>query len=395
MHPDMSARTRKEVLQRLRKNYRRAKGWQKTALLDEAMRVLGYHRKAAIRALRGVAAAPGPARTLALVGRPREYDAAQLLPALKEIWLTAQQPCGRRLAAALQDWVPAYEAYHRELEIDVRTALLRVSPATLDRLLQPLRVQYRAGKGGTRPGSLLRQQIPITGTVWEQAEAGYLEVDTVALCGGSLEGDHVWMLDGTDYATAWVEVRAQWNRGQHATLHGLEDIRRTLPFVLRGLDADNGGEFLNWHVIEWCREGPRRIALTRSRPYHKNDNAHVEQKNWTHVRQWFGYDRYDNEEVVELINALTRGALGQLQNLFQPTLKLKEKKRDEAGRLHRVYEAARTPYDRVLESAQVSGEKKQELRTLKAKLNPFALQKEIERQLKRIAAKRGARSRKK
>jgi hypothetical protein len=394
MHPEMSARTRKEVLERLRKNYRGAKAWQKPALLDEAMRVLGYHRKAAIRALRAVLAPPGPARVPAVVGRPREYEAAQLLPALKEIWLTAQQPCGRRLAAALADWVPAYEEYHRRLESGVRAALLRVSPATLDRLLQPLRVAHRGGKSGTRPGSLLRQQIPITGSVWQQSEAGYLEVDTVALCGGSLEGDHVWMLDGTDYATAWVEVRAQWNRGQHATLRGLEDIRRTLPFALRGLDADNGGEFLNWHVIEWCRQGPRRIELTRSRPYHKNDNAHVEQKNWTHVRQWFGYDRYDNEEVVELINALTRGALGQLQNLFQPTLKLKEKKRDAGGRLHRVYEKARTPYERVLDSAQVSVEKKHELRALKARLNPFALQREIERQLKRITAKRQRQGRK-
>lgn len=157
---------------------------------------------------------------------------------------------------------------------------------------------------------------------------------------------------------------------------------------MRGLEADNGGEFLNWHVIEWCRQGPRRIELTRRRPCHKNDNAHVEQKNWTHVRQWFGYDRYDNEEVVELINALTRGALGQLQNLFQPTLKLKEKKRDAGGRLHRVYEKARTPSERVLESAQVSAEKKQELGARKARLNPFALQREVERQLKRIAAKR-------
>jgi hypothetical protein len=316
------------------------------------------------------------------------------LPVLKEIWLTAQQPCGRRLAAALRDWVPAYEAYHRRLASEVREPLLQASPATLDRLLAPLRAQHRRGLGGTRPGSLLRQQIPIAGVAWTQTEAGYLEVDTVALCGGSLEGNHLWMLDATDYATAWGEVRAQWNRGQHATLRNLEDIREALPFTLRGLDADNGGEFLNWHVMEWCRTGPRRIELTRSRPYHKNDNAHVEQKNWTHVRQWFGYERYDREELVELINRLTRGALGQLQNFFSPTLKLKEKRRDARGRVQRLYAAARTPYERVLESAQVSLEKKAELRALKAQLNPFVLKAEVERQLRQIEKRRTGRLKK-
>lgn len=375
----MSQRTRKEVLERLRRSYRRAKkGMEKTVLLDQAMSLLGYHRKSAIRALRGAATAAVGQPGVRLGGRPREYEAAQLLPVLKEIWLTAQQPCGPRLKAALRDWVPAYEEHYRPLESGVRETLL----------LAPLRVAHRRGVGGTRPGSLLRQQIPIAGVAWRQEEAGYLEVDTVALCGGSLEGDHLWMLDGTDYATAWVEVRAQWNRGQHATLRGLQDIRESLPFALRGLDADNGGEFLNWHVIEWCRQGPRRVELTRSRPYHKNDNAHVEQKNWTHVRQWFGYDRYDNEEVVELINTLTRGALGQLQNFFAPTLKLQEKKRDERGRLRRVYGEACTPYERVLASAQVSEEKKEEMRALKARLNPFVLKREVERQLKQIEKRR-------
>lgn len=385
MHPDMSQRTRKEVLERLRRSYRRAKTvLEKTVLLDQAMSLLGYHRKAAIRALRGRAARPDPGRVLAIGGRPREYQAAQLLPVLKPIWLTAQQPCGPRLKAALRDWVPAYEAHYRRLESGLRETLLRASAATLDRLLAPLRAAHRRSVGGTRPGSLLRQQIPIAGVAWQQEKAGYLEVDTVALCGGSLEGDHLWMLDGTDYATAWVEVRAQWNRGQHATLRGLADIRAALPFDLLGLDADNGGEFLNWHVIQWCRQGPRPIELTRSRPYHKNDNAHVEQKNWTHVRQWFGYERYDKEELVELINILTRGALGQLQNFFAPTLKLQEKKRDERGRVRRVYGEACTPYDRVLASAQVTPEKKEELRALKATLNPFVLQSQVERQLKAI-----------
>jgi hypothetical protein len=388
----MSQRTRKEVLERLQKAHRRAKTkWEKTVIVDQAISLLGYHRKAAIRALGTRPPPAGPARERAGGGRPRVYESTQLLPPLKEIWLAAQQPCGRRLAGALVDWVPAYEAYHRRLESGVRACLLAASSATLDRLLAPLRAQHRRPLCGTRPGSLLRQQIPIAGASWAQAEAGFLEVDTVALCGGSLEGDHLWMLDATDYATAWVEVRAQWNRGQAATLQGVEAIRDALPFVMRGLDADNGGEFLNWHLVDWCRRQPQRIEFTRSRPYHKNDNAHVEQKNWTHVRQWFGYERYDRLELVALINTLTGGPLGQLQNFFLPTLKLKEKKRDEHGRLQRHYEAAaRTPYERVLASAQVTAEQKKKLRQRKAALNPFALRAEIERQLRHLEKRRRA-----
>jgi hypothetical protein len=385
----MSQRTRKEVLGRLQKSHRRAKTkWEKTVIVDQAVQLLGYHRKAAIRALGGGPHRPSTKTETARGGRPRVYEAWQLVPVLKEIWLAAQQPCGRRLAAAMRDWVPAYEVHHRRLESGVRARLLGASSATLDRLLEPLRTQHRRGLGGTRPGSLLRQQIPIAGASWAQEEAGFLEVDTVALCGGSLEGEHLWMLDSIDYATAWVEVRAQWNRGQAATLEGVEDIRDALPFVLRGLDADNGGEFLNWHLVEWCRRQAQRIELTRSRPYHKNDNAHIEQKNWTHVRQWFGYERYERLELVELINALTRGALGQLQNFFLPTLKLQEKKRDAQGRLQRRYEAARTPYERVLASAQVTAQRKAQLQQQKAGLNPFALRAEIERQLRHIEKRR-------
>jgi hypothetical protein len=292
------------------------------------------------------------------------------------------------LVGALTDWVPAYEAHHRRLASEVRARLLCASSATLDRLLEPLRAQHRRAVSGTRSGSLLRQQIPIAGVAWTQEEAGFLELDTVALCGGSLEGDHLWMLDATDYATTWVEVRAQWNRGQEATVRGVAEIRAALPFVLRGLDMDNGSEFLNWHLVDWCRRQPERIELTRSRPYHKNDNAHIEQKNWTHVRQWFGYERYDRAELVALINALTGGPLGQLQNFFLPTMKLKEKKRDERGRLQRRYEAARTPYERVLASAQVTAAQKEQLRRRKAELNPFALRAEIDRQLRHLEKRR-------
>ena len=208
---------------------------------------------------------------------------------LKPIWFAALQPCGLRLAALLPEWLPAYEADHRRLDPDLRQSLLAVSGRTLDRLLAPLRVTLRR-RGGTRPGSLLRQSIPLRGP-WEEEGAGWLEVDTVALCGGCLDDRHAWMLDGVDIRPDWTEQRAVANRGQHATLAQLQDVEASLPFPLRGIDSDNGGEFINHHVVTWLQQRPTPVRFTRSRPYRKNDNAHVEQRNWTHVRQHFGYER--------------------------------------------------------------------------------------------------------
>jgi hypothetical protein len=380
---DMSQKTRKEVMGKLRRQYARAGPRFKGQLLDQAVEVLGYHRKSAIRALR---AEPPPVRAPALrLGRPRDYDPARLLPVLKPIWFAALQPCGSRLAALLPEWVPAYEADHRRLDPDLRESLLAVSARTLDRLLVPLRVNLRR-RGGTRPGSLLRQSIPIRGG-WDEEGAGWLEVDTVALCGGCLDDRHAWMLDGVDIRTDWTEQRALENRGQHCTLAQLQDVEQSLPFPLRGLDSDNGGEFINHHVAAWLQQRKRPVLFTRSRAYRKNDNAHVEQRNWTHVRQHFGYERYDDPAVVPLLNALCKGPLGQLQNHFLPTHKLLEKRRD-GQRTVRVYGEARTPYARVLAATEVTAAKKAALRSLHRSLNPFQLGREIERQKKEIEARR-------
>jgi hypothetical protein len=288
----------------------------------------------------------------------------------------------------LPEWIPAYEAHEQGLPGEVREKLLRASARTLDRLLEPLRVQGDR-RSLTRPGTLLRQQIPIRGSVWEEGKVGWLEVDTVALCGGSVAGEFVWMVDGVDYATTWVEVRAMWGRGQAGTLAALQDLEAHLPFALLGLDSDNGGEFLNYHVLRWLQQRPRPVFMTRSRPYKKDDNAHVEQKNWTHIRQWFGYERHDNPEVVALINALASGPYGQLLNFFHASLKLERKEREE-GRVKRIYPRAQTPLARVLASSEVTEETRHRLRAEKARLNPFALKQEITRSLKEIEAIRRA-----
>ena len=379
----MSQRTRTEVLNKLRQRYQSAGAEHKRKLLDQAQELLGYHRKSAIRALGAPAVVRGPR---IITGRPIVYAPGQLLRWLRPIWQATDYACGRRLVAMLPDWIPAYEQHERRMPGEVREKLLLASGRTLDRLLEPLRGQG-GGRSLTRPGTLLRQQIPIRGSVWEEGKAGWMEVDTVALCGGSVAGEFVWMVDGVDYATTWVELRAMWGRGQAGTLAALKDLEASLPFALLGLDSDNGGEFINYHVMSWLQKRKRPVFITRSRPYKKDDNAHVEQKNWTHVRQGFGYERYDNPEVVEPMNELVKGPYGQLLNFFHASLKLERKERKE-GRIRRIYGEAQTPLARVLASDDVTRQIKQRLRQEKSGLNPFALKLAVERSLKSIDSMR-------
>jgi hypothetical protein len=373
--------TRQEVLAAKRDRYARAGKEHKTKIINELVDLFGYHRKAAIRALqvRAVVGAPF------VLGRPREYEPQKLLLPLKVIWLAALQPCSVRLKVALPEWLPAYEADHRRLNAAVRRALLAASRATLDRLLAPARVAHRR-RAATRPGTLLRQQIPIR-TAWTEDTPGYLEVDTVALCGGRLDDRHGWMFDGGDVHTTWNEMRALPNRSEAATLLQLRDVEDSLPFALCGLDSDHGGEFINHHLVRHLQERPRPVAFTRSRPYRKNDNAPIEQKNYTQVRLWFGYERYDNPQVVPLINALCKGPLNQLLNYFLPTLKLESKQR-VGSRVIRQYGQAATPLSRVLACAQVGQETRARLRKEKKTLNPFGLRREVDRQLKVIEQQR-------
>lgn len=385
MHPKMSQQTREEVLAKLRGRYGRAGGEHKSKIIDQIVELFGYHRKAAIRALRSKpkeeVAVP------AIIGRRRLYEPEKLLEPLKVIWLGTNQLCGKLLVGALPLWVPAYEAYHRSLKSEVRERLLSASAATLDRLLEPVRARCGKGRSGTKPGSLLRQQIPVRGGMWDEKKAGFLEMDTVALCGGRLDDRHAWMLDTVDICTTWVSARALENRGEKATLEQIKDIEKTLPFAVLGVDSDNGGEFLNHHLLRYWQERPKPVAVTRSRPYHKDDNAHIEQKNWTRIRQWFGYERHDNPVVVPLLNELCRGPWEQFLNYFVPTFKLLDRE-EERSRIKRIYDEPKTPLARVLNSPEVSLERKNQLNQEMPKLNPFALKKEIEQRLRIIDEER-------
>ena len=377
----MVLQSRREYLEAIRGRYRRAGKRAKTAILDEFCATCGYHRKYAIRLLRARPTRqarrrrPGPA--------PRYHDPSLLL-ALRRIWLATDQMCSKRLKAAIPLWLPFYEHEFGPLCPEVAANLLRASAATLDRLLRPLRALHAKGRCSTRPGSLLKTQIPIRTHFWDVDRPGFFEADTVAHCGNSMAGDFLYSLTFTDICSGWTENRAVWGRGSLGVLAQLKDIEAHIEFPVLGFDCDNGSEFLNHHLVRYFTDRPKQPALfTRSRPYAKNDNAFVEQKNWTHVRQLLGYDRLDNPALLPLINELYANPWSAFTNFFCPTLKLKSKTRLNA-KLRRRYHAPQTPYERLLASEHVTPEAKARLTERFRSLNPFALQRTIQAKLRLI-----------
>jgi hypothetical protein len=289
--------------------------------------------------------------------------------------------CGKRLKEALPLWMPHYRG---GLSPEARALLLAASAATLDRLLAPARARYgRRGLGGTKPGALLKTQIPIRTDNWDVSGPGYMEADTVAHCGTSLAGDFIWSVVLTDIHSGWTCQRAVWNKGSAGVIEAIADMEKKLPFALLGFDCDNGSEFLNHHLLAYFAQRPRPVGFTRSRPYHKNDNAHVEQKNWTHARQLLGYERLAQPELVEPINALYGQEWELLQNFFSPSMKLKKKQRIGARQV-RHHDKAQTPLARLLESPALDAARRNELEILYAKLDPFKLSQKVERKLGKI-----------
>ncbi|MCA1659813.1 MAG: hypothetical protein LC642_04630 [Verrucomicrobiaceae bacterium] len=280
----MSAKSRNEVLERGRGRYR-ARGKQgKSRLLDELCALCGYERKYASKVLSGARRLPG--RRKRGGSPPRSGEAERAL--LKVIWLYAEQPCGKRLQGTLPIWLPHYERREGALPQTLREKLLAVSPATIDRLLAPSRARLGSrGRCGTRPGTLLRSQIPVRTEHWEVSTPGFIEADTVAHCGESMAGEFCWSLTATEVHTQWTETRAVANRSQKAVQARLAQMEAALPFPILGFDTDNGGEFLNWHLFAYFQKRPRPVRFTRSRAYRKNDNARVEQKNPESIRGWW------------------------------------------------------------------------------------------------------------
>jgi hypothetical protein len=376
---NMSRTIKEDILPKLRVRYARRNREGKTRMLDDLCEDHGYERKYAIKLLGDAVPAPS-----GRVHPGPEPKYALIEPIVRTIWLAAEQPCGKRLAPALPLWVCHYERHHGKLTSRQRELLRQISPATLDRLLAGARVQHPLrGRCGTKPGSLLKTEIPIRTGTWDVTRPGYLEADSVAHCGASLAGDFIWSLTYTDIATAWTEGRAVWNKGAAGVLAATRHVEEHLPFALLGFDCDNGSEFLNHHLLRYLDERKRPVAFTRSWPYHKDDNAHVEQKNWMWPRQLLGYSRLERPEWVEPINALYQEVWGPLMNFFLPGLKLKSKWRERSAWKKR-YEPARTAYQRLMDQGVLSRRARQELRERYESLDPFNLKAELERRLRPI-----------
>jgi hypothetical protein len=360
-----------ELAAALQGRYVKAGRKEKGQILDEFVAATGYHRKWAVGLLRQ---GPPPGRR-GRGGRPRVYSAV-VVGALRQVWEASGELCGKRLAPFLEEFVPALEADGAlAVEEPVRKQLLQMSAATIDRRLRPVRLGQRRGLGTTKPGTLLKQQVPVhTYTPWDEQRLGFVELDLVAHCGTTTAGHYVNTLTVTDVATGWTECAAVWGKGQAAVCGALEQIRDRLPFPLLGIDSDNGSEFLNAHLVRWCEQ--EQLSFTRSRPYWKNDQAHVEQKNWSVVRRLLGYDRYESEAELALLQRVYRG-LRLWTNHWQPVLKLVGKERDGA-KVRKQYDVAQTPYRRVLVSAGLAPEARARLEHEHAAHGPTAVWKEVE-----------------
>jgi len=350
----------------------------RSELLDEMEAMTGYHRKALIRRMR-VGERVTPDRRPRRRGRPRRYGPT-VVAALRVIWRAAGYPWSVRLQALLPAWLP-HARRHVALSAETERKLLTMSPRQMDRCLAgDRRTLQRRLYGRTKPGSLLKHHIPLKTDRWDVEEPGFTEIDLVSHSGDRAEGEFAHSLNVVDIDSTWVETRGVLGKSQVRVQEALEQIRQALPFRLRGIDSDNGSEFINAHLHEYCRT--KGIQFTRGRPYKKDDNAHIEQKNWTHVRKLLGYVRYDSAAAVAAINDLY-AELRLLQNLFLPSVKLVERHR-VGSRVRRRYDVPQTALDRLLSSGKGDAARVAALARQRQRLDPFALATRIDRQVERI-----------
>ena len=371
----MTPTSRREYIQALCTRYTKASRTVKTQLLTECCATTGYHRKYAIQLLGQPAPPPPGPRHRRLTYR------AQTITVLATIWEAAGYPWSVRLHALLPLWLP-WATRRFPIPAVVAHQLRTISPRTMDRRLQARKRRLRRRLyGRTKPGTLLKHHIPVKTEHWDVTTPGFTEVDLVSHSGDAADGEFLHSLNLTDIHTGWVESRAVMGKSQTVVSAALEEMRQALPFPLRGLDSDNGSEFINNDLFRYCAE--RKIQFTRGRPYKKDDNAHVEQKNWTHVRRLLGWDRYDSSAAGALINDLYRHELRLMMNLYQPSVKLLRKQR-VGSRLTRYHDRPQTPLDRLAASEGADPAMLRTLQRLRARLDPFALAATIDRKLTRI-----------
>ena len=377
----MGTTTKYEYLKAIQPRYHKANKVQKKIILDEFCTTCNYNRKYAIRLLNTKQTTKIRAN-LSKRGRKKQYDHPLILKVLWHLWVTTNLPCSKRLKVIIHIWLPHFNKYI--LPEEVKQKLNMISPATIDRLMAKQRRKYnKRGRSTTKPGALLKKRIPIKTNQWDETIPGFLEVDTVAHCEDSVAGMFVYSINCVDIATGWTQQRAVWGKGELGVLKAIKDIENSLPFQLKGFDCDNGSEFLNWHLHQYLTKRKNPIQFTRSRAYHKNDNAHIEGKNWTHIRQYLGYQRFDKPELVDSLNQLYTTEWNLYFNFFNPSVKLIEKHR-QGSKITKKYDSPKTPLQRLLESKHIEDKMKIKLKEQYEKLNPFQLQKHMKRKIDAI-----------
>jgi len=371
--------SRNEYLKVLRERYFKAKTKkEKSQILDEYCRNTGQSRKYVIRKIRRADLRPKQRKK-----RKETYD-GQVKAALAKIWEIFNYPCGQRMKPLLEKETDRLrEFWEIEVSDEVASKLKRMSSATIDRKLKHQREvsHLLKPKSGPKPGYLLKQKIPIKLTQWDTSKLGYVEMDLVVHCGSSTLGEYINTVSTTEISSGWWEGEAIMGKSKEYVFYALKEIRRRTSFDWKGMDSDNGSEFINQVLYKYChREG---IEFTRSRENRKNDNAYIEEKNWTHVRKIFGYLRYDTLIEQEIMNDLYHNELRHYQNFFQPVMKLASKERI-GSKVKRKYDETKTPYQRLIESGQISEEVKKELEGIYLSLNPAELKRSIDAKLAKL-----------
>lgn len=373
----MDLQSRRQYLMGLREKYLRASRKEKTAILDEYIKNTGHNRKYVISIL-NLNDIWNPVNHR-LKTRKRKYGAdvdCQLI----NLWTIFDFPCGQRLKPCIETELDRLRQFGEiNVSNELAEQLIKISSSTIDRRLSPHKKLLNKKRfSTTKPGSLLKAKIPVRLTDWNTNEIGFLEVDLVAHGGSSAYGGYIHTVSMTEIATGWWEGEAIIRKGQKAVFEAIKLIRQRTPFNWLGVDSDNGSEFINHIIWGYCRQ--TKIHFTRSRPNKKNDNAYVEQKNWTHVRKLLGYFRYDTQKELHIINDLYRNELRLYKNFFQPVMKLRKKVRIGA-KIIRKYELPKTPFKRLIESNQINAETKINLTNTYSSLNPAALKRAIDHKI--------------
>ena len=368
----MSTLTVREIVRRKRQEYVKARKSEKKRILDEGEVLTGYHRKSLVRLFSEV-----PGRKSAPIRRPRVSIYGSILPHLRVLWGASFYACGKRLAPFVGELLVSLVRFgEMEITPDEEALLCRLSAATIDRMLKSDRARITLkGRTTTKPGTLLKSRIPVrTFDQWDEKEPGFFELDLVGHCGGSGRGEFLYTLNMTDVFSGWMVLGAMKGRGERGTLLAIKSARRHIPFALKGIDSDNDGAFINYHLMKYCHK--EEITFTRCRPYKKNDQCHVEQKNWSVVRQFIGYRRFETDEQLAVLEKIYPLVM-QYHNFFSPMMRLESKERD-GSKVTRRYATAITPYRRLLMAdGRIDEQTRESLRRDYEATNPAALLRQI------------------